>query len=205
MSDATYIIGPDLKAEAAEILAESFYDYPVMRYVIEPGPQYGEQLLQFCRFAVESRFARGEVIVGVPGPSGLAGVATVSSAENGSPAEMDVLREGLWADLGPAAKERYDTFASACVPLPDGVKDLHLNMIGVRAGLQGGGYGRRLLDHVAQLSRESVYSSGVSLTTEKPKNVELYQHCGYELVGDRDVAGAFHTWTLFRPDTTLGP
>jgi hypothetical protein len=38
----------------------------------------------------------------------------------------------------------------------------------------------------------------VTLTTELPGNVQLYQHCGYEIVGRVDVAPGLETWGMYR-------
>jgi hypothetical protein len=42
-------------------------------------------------------------------------------------------------------------------------------------------------------------SAGVSLTTEVPENVGLYEHFGYRVVG-RAPVGDFQSWSMFRPD-----
>jgi GNAT superfamily N-acetyltransferase len=59
------------------------------------------------------------------------------------------------------------------------------------------GVGRRLLDAVADLANSDPGSGGVSLTTETRENVKLYEHCGYEVVGEARVADEFQTWGLF--------
>jgi hypothetical protein len=37
----------------------------------------------------------------------------------------------------------------------------------------------------------------VSLTTENPRNVELYRHFGYEVVGQGPVGPGLQTWGMF--------
>jgi GNAT superfamily N-acetyltransferase len=73
-------------------------------------------------------------------------------------------------------------------------------MLGVRTDAQGKGLGRRLLDRVHTLARDDAHAQGVTLTTEDPKNVALYRHCGYEVVGQARVAPELETWAMFRPD-----
>lgn len=77
---------------------------------------------------------------------------------------------------------------------------LHLNMIGVRKRALGTGAGRRLLEAVHERSRADRRSVGVTLTTEDPRNVTLYQYFGYEVVGSHVVAPELTTWGFFRPD-----
>jgi ribosomal protein S18 acetylase RimI-like enzyme len=72
-------------------------------------------------------------------------------------------------------------------------------MIGVRRAYAGTGLGRRLLESVRRLSEEDPQSAGVSLTTENPRNVELYRHFGYEVVGHASVGPGLETWGMFLP------
>lgn len=41
---------------------------------------------------------------------------------------------------------------------------------------------------------------GVTLTTEDQVNVSLYEHLGYEVIGQATVAPELRTWGFFRPD-----
>ena len=72
-------------------------------------------------------------------------------------------------------------------------------MIGVRRALAGTGLGRGLLEAVHQVAAEARESKGVSLSTEVPRNVELYRHFGYQLIGQATVAEGVETWGMFRP------
>ncbi len=80
-------------------------------------------------------------------------------------------------------------------------------MIGVRRRAQGQGLAGRLLDRVHTLSAADDRSRGVTLTTEVASNVGLYERFGYHVVGTADVASAFTTWAMYRPDqtTVAGP
>jgi hypothetical protein len=54
------------------------------------------------------------------------------------------------------------------------------------------------------MSERDAVSAGVSLTTEDPKNVALYQHFGYEVVAHDLVAGKLETWLFFRRNRPEG-
>jgi hypothetical protein len=60
------------------------------------------------------------------------------------------------------------------------------------------------------MAAEDSSSAGVSLTTENPRNVELYRHVGCEVIGHRVVgeyqrdgkATTLETWGMFAPNAS---
>jgi len=189
-------------SEVVDVLSEAFFDYPVMRFVIGPAaPDYPAALRRLVGLFVAARVLRQEPLLGIPGPAGLEAAAIVSRPGRGSaPEAFRALAEEVWDELGAAARARYDAFARACAPFQIDAPHLHLNMIGVRRSGQGSGLGRRLIDRVHEMSRSDEASVGVTLTTEDPANVPIYQHLGYEIVGHATVAPDLRTWGFFRPD-----
>jgi len=209
------VLGPDAVDGVVAVLADAFHDYPVMRYVLgsdrdesaptatSPGTladSYARRLERLIRFFVMARVLRGEVLLGIRSRGVLAASALISRpgmAE--SPPELTVLREETWAALGREARSRYERFGEAAnsVALPEAHH--HLNMIGVRGSAQGSGMGRSLLEAVHLRSAQDETSTGVSLTTEAPGNVPLYERFGYRVVGSVAVEDALTTWVMFRP------
>jgi hypothetical protein len=55
-----------------------------------------------------------------------------------------------------------------------------------------------LLEEVARLAEADGDSAGVSLSTENSRNVELYRHFGYRVVGEAEVAEGLVTWGMMR-------
>lgn len=194
-------LGAEDVQAAAETLAEAFRDYPVMGFVVGADtPDYEQRLSALTRFFVEARRLRGEPILGIPSRSGFGAVALVSYPEGpASPAEVGILREELWSKLGPLSRARYEAFGRTCAPLLADVPRIHLNMIGVAAADRGRGLGGRLLERTHDLCRERPGCEGVSLTTEDPGNLPLYQRFGYEVTGHSQVTTGLETWALFRP------
>lgn len=140
-------------------------------------------------------------MLGIGGPARLNAAALISRPVwAGNAPGLDELRENVWKEIGAPARRRYEAFGAACARSDVGVGHLHLNMIGVREAARGKGLGRRLIEHVQELSREDERSRGVTLTTEDPNNVELYKHLGYEIVGHQVVSAELETWSFFRPD-----
>jgi ribosomal protein S18 acetylase RimI-like enzyme len=106
----------------------------------------------------------------------------------------------VWAELGAGARARYETFGATFAPLLPSEPHVHLNMIGTRSAARGRGHARTLLDYVHEHSVAHPRSCGVSLTTEVPANVPLYEHFGYAVTGRARVSDEIETWAFFRPD-----
>lgn len=192
---------------AVDVLAESFSNYPVMRFLLGPeAPEakiYEQKGRTLIRFFVMARLLRNEFVLGIGDRTNLDGAALVSRPSPASPsalAALSEIRERVWAELGPEARARYEAFGAACARFEVQAPHIHLNMVGVRRRAQGRGFGRRLIEHVHLLSRQDPGSTGVTLNTEDSSNVPLYEHLGYKIVGHATVAPELETWVFFRPD-----
>jgi GNAT superfamily N-acetyltransferase len=106
-----------------------------------------------------------------------------------------------WRALGVDARERYEAYINATKTFRVEVPHHYLNMIGVRHTHAGHGYARPLLEAVRRMSVDDPNSRGVLLTTERAKNVKLYEHFGYVLVGHVEIAPTLESWGMFL-DTT---
>ncbi len=73
-------------------------------------------------------------------------------------------------------------------------------MLGVRRSHAGLGLARRLLDALHERSYRDRESCGVTLNTEDPSNVPLYQHFGYRVIGQGRVSDELHMWAFYRGD-----
>jgi len=195
-------LDPTMVPEVVDVIHEAFFDYPVMRFVLaDAGAEYAVRLRTLVNFFVMARVFRDEPLLGVPGEGGLIGTAVISRPGGPDPDPgFYELRDRVWEELGPEARERYNAFGSACAPFQPPEPHLHLNMIAVRRSWQGKGISRLLIEQVHRRSWEDPASAGVSLTTENPRNVSLYRHYGYDLVGEAAVGPGLTTWGFYRRD-----
>jgi GNAT superfamily N-acetyltransferase len=194
-------MGRDDVPEVVRVLCDAFADYPVMRFILPETTGYRERLATLVNLFVMARVLREETLLGVPTPAGLGAAALVSDpAGPESPPAFAALRETVWKTLGPGPRERYEAFGRAWADFPVPEPHLHLNMIGVSSAHRGRGYARPLLEYVQEMSREHPTSQGVSLTTELPRNLALYEHFGYEVRRHVRIAPDLESWAMFRPD-----
>ena len=195
------ILGPSDIGDVVSVLSDSFFDYPVMRFVLGAEGEYQPRLTLLIRFFVMARVLRDEVLLGVSGPRGLRAAGLVSYPRGGpSPPELGGIREETWARLGDEARSRYERFGATTARFVVESDHIHLGMIGVRSSEQGQGLGRRVLEAVHELSSSDSSSTGVTLTTELESNVPLYEHFGYEILGCERVGSALTTWGMYRSD-----
>jgi ribosomal protein S18 acetylase RimI-like enzyme len=159
-------------------------------------------LSQLTRFFVLARFLGGGVVLGVRKPNeGLVAVATIlKPGRTSAPVELIEQRQSLWRQLGADARARYERYGAVTGTHVVNAPHYHLAMVGVRRSHTGRGLARHLLDAVHNQSREDPGSCGVTLNTEDPRNVRLYEHFGYQLIGHDSVPSAFDVWSFFRAD-----
>ncbi len=63
---------------------------------------------------------------------------------------------------------------------------------------QGRGIGRTLLAEVHRRAGQAEGIVGVSLTTQSPRNVELYERAGYEVTAHGWIGGEVESWAMLR-------
>jgi ribosomal protein S18 acetylase RimI-like enzyme len=200
-----------------DVIADAFRDYPVMRFILGgSGPEHEAAHRRLVGMFAMARILRNEPLLGIESGEASAGGARAGGAPAGgelaaaalvsfpdgppAPPEFETLRDQVWAEVGPEARARYEAFGAAWSAAMVEVPHIHLNMIGVRRAFQGRGLARRLLDHVHGLARSTPGSQGVTLTTETPANVKLYEHLGYRVVRRVRVAPELESWAMFRPN-----
>ncbi len=196
------LVPPERIGETVAALCDAFHDYPVMTYIVgNAGAEYDRNLQALIHLFVSARVLRGEPILGIEDGGRLVAIATLTPpGERPIPSSFPALREALWELLGPEAKARHEVLYEIWMRYTHPGLHYHLNMLGVRGSYAGRGLGGRLLREVHALSSAATDSEGVTLSTEDPKNVPLYQHCGYEIVTHHRVTDNLETWQFFRPD-----
>lgn len=189
-------------AETVDALCDAFHDYPVMTYVVgDAGADYDRHLRELIHVFVSRRVLHHDPILAVEDQGRAVGIATLTRpGERPEPDGLQALRDSMWGVLGPGARARHSALVEVWERYTHPGLHYHLNMLGVRRTHAGRGVGSMLLREVHALSLADPTSSGVSLSTEDPKNVPLYEHCGYRVVAHDRVTEELETWQFFRPD-----
>jgi GNAT superfamily N-acetyltransferase len=182
------------------VLADAFSNYPVMRFVLGENGNTRPRLIELIGFFVYRRIRLGGPMFGVRDQSGaLVGAAVMTlPAEPEPPADVLQRRDDVWNSLGHECRERHDVYGAHAKTVLVSEPHHHLNMIGVRHSHHGRGLARPLLEAAIELAARDANSAGLTLTTETPANVRLYQHFGFEVFGHVDVTAGLETWGLFR-------
>ena len=190
--------------DIVDVMADAFRGYPVMRFVAGEQGDVAAREHRLVELFVRRRMRRGGPAFGVStlenstGKSSLAGAAILTlPIEPEPPPDVAEMTAATWRVLGDGARERYEAYAAAASTVNVDEPHHHLNMIAVRPAHMGKGLARPLIDAVIALAQADPHSAGVSLTTEMPRNVDLYRHFGFEVVGEVDVAPGLHTWGMF--------
>ena len=186
--------------EVTDVFSESFFNYPVMKYVLGEKENYDLRLRKLVTFFVSARALRNEPMFGICNSENklVAAAVVTLPGEIPTPKELLKMREELWADIGSEEEIRYKKYGDAAFSLFPKEPHHHLNMIGVRNAYQGKGLARQLITEVEKLAAKHISSAGVSLDTEVESNVNFYLHLGYELIGHSNIDKNVETWGFFK-------
>ena len=189
----------DERAAAARVLIDSFRDYPYMRLVLrESGASYDADLEALVLFILDARWARRHPVLGLRGSSGLEAVGHRGRARP---------REAVAAGRAPirgAARATRRRARGAHVGLrggrPPGSTRGAVPLSGnarCRSRQTGSGARRQTARRGEEArDRPTTVRPAFCLNTETASNVALYEHLGFEVVGEADVED-LHTWCLF--------
>ena len=187
--------------EAGEVLARSFMDYPLTRYIfVERGELYAKHLQVSFRLDCLWKLELGWPFLGAFSGERLVGVALVVGSEPAPPdhplyEQEQALNNSFGVQTASRIEGYYDMKIRHRLPQPH----LYLEAIGVLPEYRGQGHAGRLLKAVHRLSQADPRSQGVALDTQLQGNLALYQHFGYRVIGD-EMFGEVHTWFMHRPD-----
>jgi GNAT superfamily N-acetyltransferase len=185
---------------AAEILADSFLHYPLMRYAFEESPE--EKRLK-CLNQLYHECCRAAAMFGgvliTPDQKG----ALIWLPGNNFPLSLHhEIKSGMWKipiEVGIKATLRlmnHDTVSENWIKKNANKNFGYIWCVGVNAASRGKGYSRILIDECIQQMRHQ----GITefwLKTEDPKNVLIYKKLGFELMHETVVkSSGITSWVM---------
>jgi len=186
------------KPKAVHVLAESFRDYPVMRYVLrDSGVMYESHLKSLVGSFCEIRLTQGWPLLGLTEDNLIKAVAGINEPGKMPYEEkFNLAFDKLKNEIGKGAYQRLDNFEAACALLEPSTPHYFLGIIGVLPECQGMGFAQKLIDEVKSMSKKHTESQGVALSTENPRNIPYYQKHSFQVTGESDVE-ELHTWLMY--------
>jgi GNAT superfamily N-acetyltransferase len=201
MAPPVRVLSPAQLPDVVDVMADAFGDYPLMHFVVGPDGDVSGRIRRLVELFVTRRQRRGGPMLGVHDEQTgrlVAAAALTLPSEPEPPADLAAWVDGVWAELGTAAFDRYSLYAGTW-PVLEPTPHHHLNMLGVRRAYAGTGMARPLLTAVLAMAAADPGSSGVSLTTEVTRNVSFYEYFGYRQIGHKQVAPDLESWGFFLP------
>jgi GNAT superfamily N-acetyltransferase len=184
--------------ELARILGRAFTEYPVARAAF--GNATGTPQDWFTRMgqtALENRLTMEMPVFAAYRDSVPVGVAVVSASDRRTPPELSARFDELMAEAGPDTQAFFEEFIKVVDALSPTDPHVWLAILGVDPSAQSTGVGRQLIEATVQFARDSGTYTGVALDTEDAKNVEIYQRCGFRVVGESAV-GSMPVFVMWR-------
>jgi ribosomal protein S18 acetylase RimI-like enzyme len=187
---------------AADILARAFFNDPKLMFVLPQEPERRRCARDLFEF--ELRYGMNYGRVDRTSPE-LEGVCVWLPSARSEITLWRALRSGgmnLQRKLGKENMKRlvhFSDFVDAIHRRDVQGPHCYLFFIGIDPAAQGKGYGGKLItEGLSRLDRERM---PCYLTTQNEKNVGLYRHFGFEVVGQLTLPGTslVHTGMLRRP------
>lgn len=180
------------------------HDYPAFRFIHQDlsGSAYTNAMQLTFEYYIALVWLDQQHVLGCWDDDELVGGMLVRDPEAANffdpnhPVTIEFIR-----NIGDESWQRLDAFELMMdenSPRPD-EGCYYIDLLGARPNLQGKGYGRLMLDHVADLARKHPTTNLVGLSTESPAKLAFYEHFGYEKVSTASIGPV--TSTSFLLDT----
>jgi len=169
--------------KSAEVLAKSFYDYPLFSHIL--GENQSEESIQvFLKFLIKYSILYGEAYAT---SNEMEGVILFTDFEDYHFGLIRSIRSGLFTlqKLGAEAGKKFNNFDR--FTLEQHKKNItvphqYIILLGVDPIKQRQGYGRKLMLPVLKIAEEK--GQACYLETHGEKNVALYKKYGFKVVSE---------------------
>lgn len=183
-----------------DAIVSAFAGDALIDFLFGDGWEHESHAGEFFRILLEVRVALGMPALCAEEDGAIVGAAmgydtsrpAWEQAQNEKWARLLAAVDGLEARL-----REYEMLAAQFEPTQP---HSYLGVIGVRAGRQGSGIGRALLDTFCDASEKDAKSSGVYLETANESSLRFYLKNGFELCGEGILGENTRLWCVFRAE-----
>ncbi|MFX1236680.1 MAG: GNAT family N-acetyltransferase [Promethearchaeota archaeon] len=173
---------------AAETLARSFYNYPLLVHVFSDESDREQKLNHLFRFIIRYGLRYGEVYTT---SENLEGIAVWLPPEESNTTMLKQIRcfsLSFLVRIGRILKKRYlpiDVHAKKAHGLIAPFPHWYLRVIGIDPIHQKKGFGKLLINYM--ITRLEIEKTPIYLETYLEKNVDYYENLGFKLLEESSV------------------
>ena len=197
----------ELHEQATDLYVAAFRDDPVINWFFHAeGDQKAARVKEMFWFSLHVRFEMDEDILAAFEGEELLGCSALRLPDTDQSPELEKKAEEIWEDYGKDAHEqtfvnfgKYTDLQKECVPAHDHV---YLVALAVKPEAQGKGAGRALIEATSEVAERHPTANSVVLDTENPKNVSIYEHCGYQVIAEGKL-DEIPVWFLERTESKM--
>ncbi|MER9403942.1 GNAT family N-acetyltransferase [Mesorhizobium caraganae] len=188
---------PDVTS-AANCLADAFADDPQMSFFFDP-PQRQDLVTEFFSILMAARLALGMPVLLLKSEGRILGAVMGYDTQRHEwlPAHQE--RWALLQQRQASMASRFERADAISEKYKPQEPHFYLGVLGVHPSMQGKGAGSSLIKAYCDLAERDPVSAGTFLETAQRKNLAFYERCGFQLLGQGELAPGKPFWCLFRP------
>ncbi|MGX5843325.1 GNAT family N-acetyltransferase [Mesorhizobium sp. ArgA1] len=190
---------PDVTS-AADCLAAAFADDPQMAFFFSGDPAQRQGLVtEFFSILMAARLALGMPVLLLKSEGRVLGAVMGYDVRRPGwlPAHQE--RWALLQQRQASMASRFEKADAISEKYKPQAPHFYLGVLGVHPSMQGKGAGGALIRAYCDLAERDTASTGTFLETAQRNNLAFYERCGFQLLGQAELAPGKPFWCLFRP------
>ena len=190
---------PDVTS-AADCLAAAFADDPQMAFFFAGDPPLRQDLVtEFFSILMAARLALGMPVLLLKSEGRILGAAMGYDTQRPEWLPTHQARWALLQQRQASMASRFERADAISEEYKPQEPHFYLGVLGVHPSMQGKWAGCALIKAYCDLAEGDPVSAGTFLETAQRKNLAFYERCGFQRLGQGELAPGKPFWCLFRP------